>query len=152
MSQAYPECSSRLGQVYGHLALCFARFRSGLAVETSPIQLWSHHFDLAMLVLTGRKIPGQDPANEEYSDEQLNFGFVPGDEGIREPYFFITLYADAERLGEVSLPDEAYFHNEGWSGIVMLYDSFRQNPQAESMLISLWQSAWKLASEETCND
>ena len=147
-----PESSSRLAQVYGQLAQCFARFRSGLAVETSPIQLWPHHLDLAMLVLTGRKTPGQDPANEEYSDEQLNFGFVPGDEGIREPYFFITLYADAERLGGVSLPDEAYFHNEGWSGIVMPYDSFRQNPQAESMLINLWQSAWKTASEETCND
>jgi len=147
-----PECSSRLARVYGQLAQCLARFRSGLAVETSPIQLWPHHFDLAMLILTGRKIPGQDPENEEYSDEQLNFGFVPGDEGIREPYFFITLYADAERFSKVSLPDEAYFHNEGWSGIVMPYGSFRQNPQAESMLLSLWQSAWKLASEETRNE
>ncbi len=136
------EYASRLGQVYGQLAQCFAQFRSGIPVETSPIQLWPHHFDLAMLVLTGRKIPGQDPENEEYSDEQLNFGFVPGDEGINEPYFFITLYAQAERLGEVPLPDEAWFHNEGWSGIVMLYDSFRKSPQAETLLLRLWQSAW----------
>ena len=146
------EYASRLGQVYGQLAQCLARFRSGLPVETSPIQLWPHEFDLAMLVLTGRKIPGQDAENEEVSDEQLNFGFVPGDEGIREPYFFITLYPNVERLGEVSLLDEAYFHNEGWNGIDMLYDSFRKNPQAESMLMSLWQAAWKVASEEIRND
>jgi hypothetical protein len=101
-----------------------------------------------MLVLTGRKIPGQDPENEENSDEQLNFGFVPGDEGIMEPYFFITLYAQAERLAEVPLPAEAYFHTDGWSGIVMLYDSFRKNPQAGSMLLKLWQSAWKTTKEE----
>jgi len=140
--------ASRLGQVYGQLAQCLARFRSGIPVETSPIQLWPHHFDLAMLVLTGRKIPGQDPENEEYSDEQLNFGFVPGDEGIPEPYFFITFYAQADRLTKVPLPDEACFHTEGWSGIVMRYDSFRKNPQAETMLLNLWQSAWQAVQEE----
>jgi hypothetical protein len=144
--------ASRLGRVYGQLALCLARLRSVLPAETSPIQLWPHHFDLAMLVLTGRKIPGQDPENEEYSDEQLNFGFVPGDEGISEPYFFITLYAQAGRLAGVPLPDEAYFHTEGWSGIVMPYDSFRKNPQADSMLLNLWQSAWKAAEKEIGND
>jgi hypothetical protein len=144
--------ASRLGRVYGQLALCLARLRSVLPAETSPIQLWPHHFDLAMLVLTGRKIPGQDPENEEYSDEQLNFGFVPGDEGISEPYFFITLYTQAGRLAGVPLPDEAYFHTEGWSGIVMPYDSFRKNPQADSMLLNLWQSAWKAAEKEIGND
>ena len=146
------ELASRLGQVYGRLAQCLARLRSYIPVETSPIQLWPHHFDLAFLVLTGRKIPGQDANNEEYSDEQLNFGFVPGDEGIGEPYFFITFYAQAERLAKVPLPDEAYFHTEGWSGIVLLYDSFRKNPQAETMLLNLWQSAWQAVQEEICND
>ena len=146
------EFASRLGQIYGQLAQCLARLRSCIPVETSPIQLWPHHFDLAMLVLTGRKIPGQDPANEEYSDEQLNFGFVPGDEGIPEPYFFITFYAQADRLAKVPLPDEAYFHTDGWNGIVMPYESFRRNPQAETMLLNLWQSAWKAVKEEICND
>ena len=142
------ELASRLGQVYGRLAQSLARLRSGITVETSPIQLWPHHFDLAMLVLTGRKIPGQDPNYEEYSDEQLNFGFVPGDEGIGKPYFFITFYAQAERLANVPLPDEAYFHTEGWSGIVIRYDLFRKNPQAETMLLNLWQSAWQAVQEE----
>ena len=126
----------------GHL------FELVLNFHSLTIQLWPHHFDLAMLVLTGRKIPGQNPENEELSDEQLNFGFVPGDGGIREPYFYITLYAHSERLAKVSLPDEAYFHKEGWSGIVMRYDSFRKNLQSETMLLSLWQTAWELASEE----
>ena len=39
-----------------------------------------------------RKIPGQDPADEESSDKQMNFGFTFGDEGIPEPYFYITAY------------------------------------------------------------
>ena len=137
-----PGCASRLGQVYGQLAQGLARFRSVLAVETSPIQLWPHHFDLAMLVLPGRKIPGQDPANEELSDEQLNFGFVPGDEGIAEPYFFITHYAQAGRLAEVPLPDIARLHTEGWTGIVLTYEKFRHAPDPETLLQGLWQAAW----------
>jgi len=134
-------CAAGLGQVYGQLAQCFARFRSGLTVETSPIQLWPHHFDLALLVLPGRKILGQDPINEELSDEQLNFGFVPGDEGISEPYFFITHWAQAGRLADVPLPDEARLHTEGWTGIVLAYQTFRNAPSPETLLLSLWRAA-----------
>jgi len=144
-----PGCASGLGQVYGQLAECFARFRSYLSIETSPIQLWPHHFDLAMLVLPGRKIPGQDPAAEEHSDEQLNFGFVPGDEGIGEPYFFITHYAQAGRLTEVPLPDEARLHSEGWTGIVLPYDAFRLAPVPETLLLGLWRSAWSVVRQGT---
>ena len=57
--------SADIAQVYGRLAQCLTRFRGEVSLETSPIQLWPHHFDLAMLVLTGRKIAGQDPQNEE---------------------------------------------------------------------------------------
>jgi hypothetical protein len=139
-----PGCASRLGQVYGQLTQCFARFRSILAVETSPIQLWPHHFDLAMLVLPGRKIPRQDPANEELSDEQLNLGFVPGDEGISAPYFFITHYAQASRLAEVPLPDEARLHTKGWTGILLDYETFRNAPAPETLLMGMWQAAWEV--------
>ena len=136
-----PGCASGLGRVYGQLAQCFARLRTGLSVETSPIQLWPHHFDLALLVLPGRKIPGQDPINEELSDEQLNFGFVPGDEGISEPYFFITHWAQAGQLAEVPLPDEARLHSDGWTGIVLAYQAFRNAPSPETLLLSLWRAA-----------
>ena len=141
-----PGCASSLGQVYGQLSQCLAWFRSDLTVETSPIQLWPHHFDLAMLVLPGRKISGQDSANEEHSDEQLNFGFVPGDEGIAEPYFFITHYAQAGRLAEVPLPDIARLHTEGWTGIVLTYEAFRHAPDPEALLLGLWQEAWAVTA------
>jgi len=135
--------SADVAWAYGRLAHCMARFRSELALETSPIQLWPHHFDLAMLVLTGKKIDGQDPENEELSDEQLNFGFVAGDQGIQEAYFYITFYPDAERLRSAELPEDARFFDEGWKGIVMRYDAFRNHPRSENMLIELWRSAYR---------
>ena len=142
------EIAASLGTTLRSVNSALSVFRAGIREETSPIQIWPHHFDLAMLWLPGGKIPGQDPENENYSDEQLNFGFVPGDEGIGEPYFFITFYAQAERLAKTSLPVEAYFHTEAWNGIVMPYESFRKNPQAETVLLNLWQSAWQAVQEE----
>jgi len=75
------------------------------------------------------------------TDEQMNFGFVPGDEGISEPYFFITHWAQAGQLAEVPLPDEARLQSEGWTGIVLSYQAFRNAPSPESLLLSLWQAA-----------
>ncbi len=137
-----------IAHVYGRLAQCLARFRSEVSLETSPVQLWPHHFDLAMLVLTGRKIQGQDPENEEVSDEQLNIGFVSGDQGISEAYFYITFYPDEKRLEKVVLPEQAFFFNEGWNGIVMHYDLFRKSRQAENVLTGLLQSAYDAVKED----
>ena len=49
---------------------------------------------IAMLLCSGRKIPDTDHSDPDVSDEQLNFGFVPGDDGIREAYFYATAYPD----------------------------------------------------------
>jgi len=71
---------------------------------------------------------------------------LPGDEGISEPYFFITHYAQTGRLAEVPLPDEARLHTEGWTGIVLGYAAFRHAPDPESLLMGLWQAAWAMAA------
>ena len=43
-----------------------------------PVVLWPHHFGLAVLWFSGHPAPDQDPANAEYADEQMNFGFSTG--------------------------------------------------------------------------
>jgi len=64
--------SESMGKVLRSVATAMETFRAGIREETSPIQLWPHHFDLSMIWLPGDKIPGQDPADEEYSDKQMN--------------------------------------------------------------------------------
>ena len=82
-SGAYDTASvSRFWQALTQIDTIFKQFRGELRQETGPVQLWPHHFDLAMLWFSGRLVPGQDPDNEEYADEQMNFGFVPGDDGL----------------------------------------------------------------------
>ena len=116
-----------------------AEFRASIAEETSPIQLWPHHFDLSMLWLPGEKIPGQDPADEEYSDKQMNFGFTFGDEGIPDPYLYVTAYPTPEAMGHLELPGDAEWRTEGFTGAVLPYESLLRDGDPQAQLINLWQ-------------
>jgi hypothetical protein len=99
-------------------------FKSGLRGESGPVQLWPHHFDLAMLWFSGRKVPGYDPNDLEkadYADEQMNFGFSTGDKDISQPYFYITAYPWPKRLDGTDLPGDAYFQTEPFNCNVLPY-------------------------------
>lgn len=99
----------------------FQQFKMGLAGETGPVQLWPHHFDLAMLWFSGRQVPGVDPHNREYADEQMNFGFSTGDESIPDGYFYITAYPLPEGFVGSMLSEGAYWHTAGFTGAMMPY-------------------------------
>ena len=117
-----------------------AEFRAGIPEETSPIHIWPHHFDLAMLWLPGEKILGQDPEDEESSDKQMNFGFTLGDEGIPEPYFYITAFPLPAAFPDLKLPRGTSWQSEGFSGAVLLYRSLLQETDPSEYLLSLWNS------------
>jgi hypothetical protein len=131
----YPDydagAAARYGQVLSWVDAQFKRFKASELGETSPVQLWPHHFDMALLVFSGRKIPGEDPRDPEASDEQMNFGFVPGDEGIREAYFYATAYPNPKRR-RPTLPRGARWQTRGWDGAVLSYATLTasRDPQA----------------------
>ena len=127
-----------VAQVLNSVSAAMAEFRAGIPEETSPIQLWPHHFDLSMLWLPGEKIPGQDPANEEYSDKQINFGFTFGDEGIPEPYFYVTAYPLPDAFESLPLPAGSHWRTEGFSGVVLLYRSLIESSDPGGYLLDLW--------------
>jgi hypothetical protein len=132
------EYSYSMAAALNSVAAAMAEFRAGIPEETSPIQLWPHHFDLSMLWLPGEKIPGQDPINEEYSDKQMNFGFTFGDEGIPEPYFYVTAYPLPDELPQLHLPTGTAWLSEGFSGAVLTYRSLLENDDPNVYLLDLW--------------
>jgi hypothetical protein len=113
-------------------------FKGRLLEETSSINFWSDHFDLAMLWFSGRLIPGKDPSNWDHSREQMNFGFSTGDEGIPEPYFYVTAYPFNEKLLKSELPGNACWHTEGWKGAVLKYSELVGTNNPNKLLISLF--------------
>ena len=141
----YPEYSKEhatsIATVLNSVTAAMITFRAGIREETSPIQLWPHHFDLSMLWLPGDKVPDQDPNNEEYADKQMNFGFTFGDDGIPQPYFYITAYPLPEALPASPLPPGTAWRTEGFSGAVLLYNNLiESNDEPERYLLALWRS------------
>jgi hypothetical protein len=128
----------RLHGVISSVAAGLENLRAGVREETSPIQLWPHHFDLSMIWLPGSKVPGQDPAKEEYADKQMNFGFMFGDEAIPEPYFYVTAYPLPEAMPAVELPAGTTWRSEGFSGAVLLYRDLVAVDGPAAYLQDLW--------------
>ena len=132
------ELAKLMADALAAVSSTLARFRAGIAEETSPIQLWPHHFDLSMLWLPGNKIPGQDPDDEEHSDKQMNFGFSFGDDGIPEPYFYVTAYPLPDNFPDLALPPGAHWKSEGFSGAVVGYHDLSATADPEDYLLRLW--------------
>lgn len=143
-----PERCNRLGRALAAVNNAMSEFRAGIKEETSPIQLWPHHFDLSMLWLPGEKIEGQDPDNEEYSDKQMNFGFAFGDESIPEPYFYVTAYPLPDGFPSLELPAGTEWRSEGFSGAVLAYETLLQSDDPRGYLLDLWAGLLSAGREQ----
>jgi hypothetical protein len=137
---------ARFWQALTRLDTIFKRFKAELREETSPVELWPEHFDLAMLWFSGRRIPGQDPANAEWSDEQMNFGFVTGDATIPEPYFYATAYPLPPDLPNTQWPSGAYWHDQGWRGAVLKYAALVAAPDPDEKLLTFLRATHQSGS------
>lgn len=112
----------------------FKTFKGQLRQETSPVQFFPHHLDLAMSWYSGRLIPDQDPADEGAADEQMTFGFSTGDATIADPYFYATAYPEPKEFTKSQLPTSAYWQQTGFSGAVLPYAALVENRGANEEL------------------
>ena len=126
----------RFWQALSQVDQVMRRFRGELRGETMPVQLWPHHLDLAMLWFSGRRVPGHETDKPQNADEQMNFGFSTGDEGIAEPYFYATAYPLPAELPNAKLPDGVTWHSQGWQGALLLYSTLVGAPDAEERLLN----------------
>ena len=126
--------------------------RAGIREDASPIQFWPHHFDLSLLWLPGNMIPGQDPANEEYADKQMNFGFLFGDDGIAEPYFYITAYSVPDAMPSTALPGDTSWQTEPFSGVVILYRDLVAMDDPAEYLAVVWKTLYEAGRKYLATD
>lgn len=123
-------------QALGQIATIFEEFKSGLRQETSAVNLWPHHFDMAFVWFSGRIVPDTDPNDAEYADEQMSFGFTTGDEGISDPYFYISAYPMPDALKDTSLPADVSWYTESWQGALLQYDALVQAGNPKETLLA----------------
>ncbi len=133
------------------IAGALENLRAGIREETSPIQVWPHHFDLSMIWLPGPKIPGEDPANEEHADKQMNFGFVFGDSSIEEPYLYVTGYPLPESLPDAEIPQPAVWQTDDFNGVVLRYADLVAQDDPDEYLQKLWIGLMHVARPDLCD-
>jgi hypothetical protein len=133
-----PEIAAQLAAAWRGIGAAMQTFRAGIREETSPVQLWPHHFDLAMIWLPGEKIPGEDPDDADSSEKQMNFGFLFGDTGNSEPYFYITAYPFPEAFPSLPLPEGTTWHTKDFHGAVLLYKDLMKSDDPTAYLLDLW--------------
>lgn len=142
--ETYPAYSAikarKLQCAFASVAAAMQDFRAGIREESSPIQVWPHHFDLSMIWLPGDRIEGEDRDDEESADKQMNFGFVFGDDGISEPYFYVTAYPLPDALPRLELPGPASWRSDGFSGAVALYKDVAAMSDPHDYLLQLWNT------------
>jgi hypothetical protein len=122
-------------QALSQIDVTLKEFRHTFRGESSPVQLWPHHFDLAVVWFSGRLIPDQDPADPEWSDEQMNFGFSTGDGSIPEPYFYATAYPTPDGWTDTVLPDAAYWQTAGFTGAILPYAAVAASDDGRALLL-----------------
>lgn len=153
--EPYPDYSAemagKLHQAFAAVAAALEELRAGIREETSPIQVWPHHFDLSMIWLPGTRVMGVDHADEEAADKQMNFGFVPGDTAIPEPYFYVTAYPHPDDLLDVELPPGTLWQTEGFTGAVLKYRDLVAMDDPADYLCTLWDRLIEAGRRHLCN-
>jgi len=141
------EAITRYWRTFAWIDGVFKRFKGELREETGPVQVFPHHFDLSMNWFSGRLVPGVDPADEEAADEQMNFGFVSGDDTISDAYFYITAYPLPKGLTDTVLPEGTYWHTEGFTAAIMMYESLQAANDPETMLLTFLRTVQKAGAK-----
>lgn len=119
-----PSIASEIFRSYSLVDSIFKQFKGTIKGETSPVQLWPHHMDIAFTFY---------PHNKQ-TMEQIAFGYLTGDSGIEEPYFYITVYPELGDTGKVNIIDGAYWHTEEWEGVVLTYSELIKEDNPSELL------------------
>jgi hypothetical protein len=87
--------------------------------DASPIHIWPHHFDMAILImLSGKK--GRGPMT-------IGVGMSPGDVNYDEPYWYVSPYPYPDTANLPSLAGHGFWHNEHWVGAVLTASQLTQD-------------------------
>ena len=129
-SEYHAEYGQRFGLALFNIFEVFNHFKGELEGESSPINFWSHHFDLSLEWFSPRMVSYEEDGQTINSPAQIGFGFVTGDKYIPEAYFYANPWPFDEAFTAVNLPEEGYWYTAGFKGAVLPYSALQEGGTA----------------------
>lgn len=80
--------------------------------EALQVRCWPHHFDMATLL-------NLDPFVPREKARSIGVGMSPGDQAIRQPYFYVTPWPAPKADHLPGLTGGGTWHRKGWTGAVL---------------------------------
>jgi len=134
-----PAIAGKIFKSYSLVDIIFKTFKGTISFETSPVQLWPHHMDIAFTCCP----------NTKKSIDQIAFGYLTGDETIDEPYFYITVYPELEDTSYITLSEHAHWNADEWQGVVLKYSDLISTDNPGEVLINHLQNTFDQITENT---
>jgi len=117
-----------------------ARFRARLSGHMTPIVVWPEHFDVSTLWFKD--------ADMDDNKAHINIGFAPYTPGqFERPYLYAYAYPFPDDYEPQDLPSPAFWHNEGWRGIVVHYDDIAKADDAALFVEEICLKIFKLLDD-----
>ena len=119
-----------------------SRVRARLEGAMTPLIVWPEHLDLSTLWFP--------PSNHSMDDHgpHISLGFAPFTPGQYEyPYFYAYAYPYPEPFDPPALPASAFWHDEGWRGVVVTYQEITSHRDPEAFLEGVALEVFQLLAE-----
>ena len=87
--------------------------------DASPIHIWPHHFDMAILISLSGKKDGEPMT--------IGLGMSPGDVNYNEPYWYVSPYPYPKLENLPPLDGHGFWHTEDWVGAVLTASKLTQD-------------------------
>lgn len=130
--------SAEYSQVLYRVFTATARFRARLVGPQTPVVVWPEHFDLSFLWFPTSQTNDEAP--------QMNFGFAPFSPDLPRPYLYAYAYPMSAGFEQLSLPQGARWHTEGWQGLVFPYDELAAKADFEQAIEDAFRQIYQLLS------
>jgi hypothetical protein len=133
----------------------FKDFRSRFCGKCSPVHFFWGSFDLAVTRFSGRSAPPHpggvphlpdEVTREAYSQEVSSLGFWPGNTAIPTPLFYSYAYPEPSGFAQARVQPAEASYNPQLREFVLPYDSVREAPSPDDVLLEFAQSTYDAAS------
>jgi hypothetical protein len=101
--------------------------------DATPIHIWPHHFDMAILI----DVPGK----KDGEPMTIGVGLSPGDENYPEPYWYVSPYPYPPTDSLPPLEGQGLWHTQKWVGAILTASQLKSDATQSQQLRIFLQSA-----------